>query len=365
MKKHLIALAVLAASGAAMAQSSVQLYGIVDTYVATSKDTTGKSGNTAKADAESQTVVGSGGLKSSRWGMKGSEDLGGGLKAGFKLEQRFKSDDGSLDGVNFKGESSINLSGNFGTVALGRMATPYDDLRGKTNPIADTNISPVGDTIKEAKADYTDKTDNTIAYVTPTYNGFSAAVGVSLGENKTSDVDATKHVSLKLQYANGPLLVGYGYQKEESQVGADGKTTDVNDKSVSGTSLAVGDTAAKYNLLAASYDFGVAKLVGGYQSTEFTTLGQKKADQDSYYFGVQAPVASNINVFFGYVNSKYDAVKAGDDVKANGYTLAANYVLSKRTDAYVGYKHIKKENDDTGVDLGKVRTFAVGVRHAF
>lgn len=347
MKKSLIALAVLAASGASMAQSSVQLYGIVDAYVGTTKDTV------KSATAQQQTVVGSGGLKSSRWGMKGSEDLGGGLTAGFKLEQRFKSDDGSLDGVNFKGESSVNLSGHFGTVALGRMGTPYDDLRAKTNPIADTNISPVQDTIKTAKADYTDKTDNTIAYVSPTFGGFSGSAAVSLGENKTNVADASNHSSLKLQYANGPLLVGYGFQKEETQLTA------------GSPAVATGQTEGKtYNLLAASYDFGVAKLVGGYQALELKSAGVKTGDSDSLYFGVQAPVASNINVFFGFANSKYDAV-TGTDYKSTGYTLAANYVLSKRTDAYVGYKNIKKEDDTTGADLGKITTLAVGIRHAF
>lgn len=351
MKKSLIALAVLAASGAAMAQSSVQLYGIVDAFVGTTQDTIKTPGS------KSQTVVESGGLKSSRWGMKGSEDLGGGLKAGFKLEQRFKSDTGALDGVNFKGESSINLSGNFGTVALGRMGTPYDDLRGKTNAIADTNLSPVGDTIKNAKADYTDKTDNTVAYVSPTFNGFSGAVAVSFGENKTNVADATQHSSLKLQYANGPLLVGYGFQKEESQVMTVATPT--------APSVATGQTDDKtFNLLAASYDFGVAKLVGGYQTMELESKGIKQGDNDSLYFGVQAPVAKNINVYFGYAGSEYDAV-TGTDYKTSGYTLAANYVLSKRTDAYIGYKHIKKENDTSGADLGKVKTLAVGVRHAF
>lgn len=348
MKKSLIALAVLAASGAAMAQSSVQLYGIVDAYVGSIKDTTGNAGNTVKdATAQKQTKVESGGLKSSRWGMRGTEDLGGGLKAGFKLEQRFKTDDGSLDGPQtFKGESSINLSGNFGTVALGRMGTPYDDLRGKTNAINDFNISPVRDSIKEAKADYTDKTDNTIAYVSPSFSGFSGAVAVSLNEDKTEKLDATSHTSLKLQYANGPLLVGYGYQKEEAKGkgGADDST---------------------FNLLAGSYDFGVAKLVGGYQTAEYNLANKKDGEQDSYYFGVSAPVASNINVYFGYVGSEYDAVAANGDVKATGYTLAANYVLSKRTDAYVSYKNIKKENDNFGTDLGKYTQLAVGVRHAF
>ncbi len=355
MTKSLIALAVLATSGAAMAQSSVQIYGIVDAYVGSIQDTTGKAGNDPKnTAAPKQTMVESGGLKSSRWGMRGSEDLGGGLKAGFKLEQRFLSDTGVQDGVAFKGESSINLSGNFGSVALGRMGTPYDDLRGKTNAINDFSISPVRDAIKEAKADYTDKTDNTIAYVSPTFNGFSGAIGVSLGENKTNVADATHHSSLKLQYANGPLLVGYGFQKEESQLTA-------------GTpAVATGQTEDKtFNLLAASYDFGVAKLVGGYQTLEIESKGIKQGDSDSLYFGVQAPVAANINVYFGYVNSQYDAVAVNGDVKATGYTLAANYVLSKRTDAYVSYKNIKKENDNTGADLGKYTQLAVGVRHAF
>ena len=353
MKKTLVALAVLAASGAAMAQSSVTLYGIVDAYVGSTKDTTGASGNTAKsATAVSQTKVESGGLKSNRWGMRGSEDLGGGLKASFKLEQRFKSDTGEQDGVAFKGESSVSLSGGFGAVTLGRTATPFDDLRGKTNPIGDTSMSPVGDAIKEARGDYTDKVDNAIVYASPSFSGFSAAVGVSLGENKTNTVSATQHTSIKVQYANGPLLVGYGYQKEELQTPVAPAT-------------AVGINDVTYNLVAGAYDFGMAKVVGGYQTADRKTLNVKTGEDKSYYFGVSAPVAANANVYFGYVNSEFDAVAAGGDVKATGYTLAANYFLSKRTDLYVSYKKIDKENDNTGVDLGEISVFAVGVRHAF
>lgn len=349
MKKSLIALAVLAASGASFAQSSVTIYGIVDAYVGSTKDTTGAAGNTAKsATAQSQSVVNSGGLKSNRWGLRGSEDLGNGLKATFKLEQRFKSDDGSLDGVNFKGESSIGLSGGLGAVLLGRTTTVYDDLRDLTNPIGDTNLSPVIDSIKEAKGDYTDTTDNTIAYRSPVFGGFSAGVSVALGENKTDTVDATQHTSIKLQYANGPLLVGYAYQNEEAQNAVPAGVNDVT-----------------YQLIAGSYDFGVAKLVGGYQNADRKTVGVKTGDDSVYYFGVTAPVAKNTNLYFGYVNSEFDAVAANGDVKATGYTLAANYVLSKRTDLYAGYKQIKKKNDNTGADLGKVSQLAVGIRHTF
>ena len=338
MKKSLIALAVLAASGAAMAQSNVTLYGIVDAYVGSVKDTT--SSNAVKK--ERQTVVGSGGLKSSRWGMRGTEDLGGGLKASFKLEQRYKADTGEIDGVNFKGESSVGLSGGFGAVVVGRTGTPYDDLRDKTNPIADTNISPVEDTFKMTKGDYAGTVDNAVVYSTPKMGGFSASVGVSFGENKTATQSATQHTSLLLRYNEGPLLVGYGYQNEETST-----TDDIT-----------------FHLIAASYDFGVAKVVGGYQMAEYVVANAKAGDNDGYYLGVQAPVAPNVNLFFGYTGAKYDAV-TGTDYKSTGYTLAANYVLSKRTDAYVGYKVVNKDNDTTGVKLGKAQTFAVGVRHTF
>ncbi len=349
MKKSLIALAVLAASGAAMAQSNVTLYGIVDAYVGSIKDTTAD-------NKERQTVVGSGGLKSSRWGMRGTEDLGGGLSANFKLEQRFKVDTGVLDDPAFKGESSVGLSGGFGAVALGRMGTPYDDLRGKTNPIADTSISPVGDTFKMSRFDYTDKVDNAVAYSSPKMGGFSGSIAVSMGENKTAEWSATQSTSLQVRYNEGPLLVGYGYQKEEGFFEA-------NTKAATTPTLAkLGEKT--FHLIAASYDFGVAKLVGGYQTAEFVRNNVKEGDNDGYYMGVQAPVASNVNLFFGYTGAKYDAV-TGTDYKSTGYTFAANYVLSKRTDAYIGYKVINKDNDTTGVDLGKVKTFAVGVRHAF
>ncbi len=358
MKKHLIALAVLAASGAAMAQSSVQLYGIVDAFVGQTRDTINNAG--ADNTKQRQTAVGTSGLKSSRWGIKGSEDLGGGLKADFVLESGFNVDDGSAktvtnaDGSKYTGfdrAANVSLSGNFGAVALGRMGTPYDSLRAASNPIGDTNMSPVNSSAgvyKTAGLDYSDKVSNAIAYMSPVFSGFSGSVAVSLGENKTATVDAADATSLQVRYANGPLLVGYGYQKEEKQ----------------NTAL-TGIDSTTFNLLAASYDFGVAKLVGNYQTAKSEkAVGGKQGDEKGYTLGVSAPVAGNVNVFAGYAHAKYDAV-SGTDYKSSGYTLAANYVLSKRTDLYAGYKVFDKKNDSTGADLGKNKTLAVGVRHAF
>lgn len=355
MKKSLIALAVLAASGAAMAQSSVTLYGIVDVAVGSVKDTTkgaGVAGVLTNTNGERQTAVLSGGLKTSRWGMKGTEDLGGGLKASFQLEQQIGVDDGATGDSTIQGfnrRAQVSLSGDFGAVVLGRTYTPYFDLRDATDNTAGFNIGSARDTYRVANGDYADKVSNVLAYASPNINGFSGAIAVSLGENKTAALSATKHTSLKLQYANGPLLVGYGYQQQETQ----------------STTAPVGIAKDAYNLLAASYDFGVAKLVGSYQSVNRKNgAGVKTGDDKDYQFGVSAPLASNVNVFFGYAGAKYDAV-TGTDYKATGYTLAANYVLSKRTDLYAGIKNIKKENDTTGAEVGKYQLFAVGVRHTF
>jgi len=124
MKKSLIALAVLAASGTAMAQSNVTLYGLADVWFGSSKfEVTGEG-------SVRQTKVDSGGLNTSRWGMKGSEDLGGGLKANFQLEQGFDLSTGAAQsGKTFNRQAWVGLSGGFGEVQLGKVWTSYDDIR--------------------------------------------------------------------------------------------------------------------------------------------------------------------------------------------------------------------------------------------
>ncbi len=131
MKKSLIALAVLAVAGAASAQSSVQLYGIADVWV----------GGIKATGTKAQTVVESGGVSGSRWGVKGSEDLGGGLKAIFTLEQGFAIDTGAA-ATGFNREASVGVAGNFGEVKLGKVWTAYDDVQAASNPVFDSALTP-------------------------------------------------------------------------------------------------------------------------------------------------------------------------------------------------------------------------------
>ncbi len=129
MKKSLIALAVMAASGASFAQS-VTLYGIADVWV-----------GSIKAAGNRTTVLESGGVSGSRWGLKGTEDLGGGLKANFLLEQGFAIDSGA-GGSGFNRQAYVGFSGGFGEVKLGNVYTAYDDISAAANSAFDSALAP-------------------------------------------------------------------------------------------------------------------------------------------------------------------------------------------------------------------------------
>lgn len=356
MKKNLIALAVLAAAGAASAQSSVTLYGRVDAGLVSAKNEINTVGQ-----AQTQTKLDSNVLNNSLWGFKGTEDLGNGLKANFVLESGMNMDDGSASvaGTTFNRKATVGLSGNFGTVELGRNYTAYDTLRGATNNTADTNMAvtnevwQAGSTYKadgslDASTDYANRVNNSIRFDSNTYSGFSGSVAYAFGENKnlnttvtpavpTAGRDSTDNLSLHIKYANGPLLVGYAHQTQKAATGTD----------------------TKYNLVAGSYDFGVAKLVAGYNK------GERAASEDKeYQVGIQAPFGAT-TVYFGYANSKNETLAGATLEERSGYNLAATYALSKRTTAYAGYKAYEIDASNSGKKGREATAFGVGVRHVF
>ncbi|HEX5785343.1 MAG TPA: porin, partial [Burkholderiaceae bacterium] len=161
MNKSLIALAVLATSSAAMAQSSVTLYGRVDLSVGGLKEL-------GKGSQSQMFQGGAGGLTTSRWGVRGAEDLGGGLKAVFKLEQRLNATTGEIQAPAFKAESSVGLSGDFGKVVAGRMTTVYDDIRslGNSNNLWDSAFTPAANGVFGSGGDYSSRFNSQIRYDT-------------------------------------------------------------------------------------------------------------------------------------------------------------------------------------------------------
>jgi predicted porin len=391
MKKSLIALAVLAATGAAMAQSSVTLYGVADAYVGSISN---KSQVGAAAETKvSQGVVNGSGLSSSRWGMRGTEDLGGGLKGVFTLESGFDISTGA--GANNAGNSAANaastlfgrqafvgVNGGFGTVALGRQYTAYYALRAATNNIYDANTFATTDAIwSTGLVDYSNRTNNSISYVSPEFSGFSGAIVYGFGEDKgpaaastatppvvVNSTDATSSsTSLHIKYANGPLVVGFAHQREKAAIGSVLFAGTTNNSSFSattaGTPAGFADTR-KYNLIAGTYDFGVAKVNAGYnQAKGLLAVGVPAKDKE-FQIGVSVPFGAAA-VAAGYSRSKSDA--GGVQNVGTGFSLLGTYSLSKRTTLYAGGLSLKAESGlTTATDRTDKRTLvAIGARHTF
>jgi predicted porin len=354
MKKTLIALAALSAiAGAAQAQSTVTLYGRLDAAVASVKtETTGA----APVASITQTGINSSDLNSTFWGLKGSEDLGGGLKAIFKLESRFQIDTGVGTAGMFDREANVGFEGNFGSVKLGRTPTVFDDLQGSVNAVFGSNFK-TAQNVADATGvkDYIGTFSNSIKFNSATYGGFSGALQYGFGENKNitaTDVNnasvintagtATNAVSLSVKYAAGPLLVGYGYQAEKQALAAAG-TQDTR----------------KFNLLGASYDFGVVKLTGDYATAKDAARKDK-----AYQLGVVVPVGA-FAFAAGYTQEKSTGTGVAD-LEGKGFNLVATYDLSKRTTLYTGYESTKTESGTIGaISEAKRSNFAAGVRHTF
>ncbi len=360
MKKSLVALAVLAASGAAMAQSSVTMYGAADIWFGSVKvdDKILANANTTT------TVLNTSGAATSRWGMKGTEDLGGGLKANFDLQQGFALDSGAANGASssrvFDRQAWVGFSGGFGEVRLGRTTTPFDNLSGASNGMFDSDLAPANGadgygmaTNVFVSAGYSSRQDNMLYYKSPTFGGLTGDLSYSLREGA---VGGTTVTSLGLVYAGGPLAVQFAYQLQD----VDGKNDD-----------------ATFTRLGASYNFGMATAkvsfgnakntaidyllytTGGYSKIA-NTGNVKDASTTEWQLGVDVPVGANIILTGSYAKS--DSNLEAGDVDRSGFGLGAAYILSKRTLVYGGVKSMKI--DTTGPDAD-VTIFGLGVKHMF
>lgn len=354
----------LAASGVASAQSTVTLYGLVDAYVGSQKI----NGLTQNGVNLASPAGGSGGgLNTSRFGFKGSEDLGGGLKANFVLEAGFDPSTGvsdsytspytrKTDSAIFGRQSWVGLSGGFGEVRVGKMWTPYDEVKGSGAAAFDANIFAPAANVWASNG-YSDRPGNSVYYATPSFGGVTAAAMYSVGENKTATptgtVSAGKLASANIAYAGGPVAVALSHQVEK----ADGVTT-----------------ATRFTQLNASYNFGVVKLLGAlghvkrglnpsFGSTAPNT-GIAVSKSTEYQIGLDVPVSSAVTLSGGYAHSKDTQYAGGSDITRNGYGLAGLYALSKRTNLYAGVQD-SKQDAYASIGENKIRIYALGVRHTF
>lgn len=359
MKKTIIALAVLAASaasGVASAQSTVTLYGLADVYVGTAA--TKQSPNVGASTSLRETVINSGGFNGSRFGLKGSEDLGGGLKANFVLEGGYDISTGAANNYispyNFTGPATartgvtsnatfgrntwVGVSSGFGEIRLGNMWTPYDEVKGSGAGAFDANIFAPANRVWVSNG-YQANPGNAFYLSTPTISGFSAAGMVSFGENKTATINAGGIGSMNVQFASGPVAVAFAYQIEKQ-----------------GGATATLPNKVKFTQLNGSYNLGMAKLLAAYGNVK--VVGEKT---NEFQIGVDVPLGSVLTVSGGFASSKTQFTTGGD-TKRSGFGLAAKYDISKRTFLYTGLQ-LAKEKDASGEE--KINAFAAGVQHKF
>ena len=359
MKKSLIALAVLAASGAAMAQSSVTLFGIVDTNVSYLDGVSNADGT----NTESKYGIVTSGNATSRLGFRGVEDLGGGLKAGFWLEGEIFGDDGNASGFNFKRRSTVSLAGGFGEVRLGRDLTPgYSkfisyDLFGQVGIGQFMGWSNWYGTSGDANGI---RSSNMISYYTPNFSGFTAGLGYGFDEKAdTTNSKKGRYVGGYVAYDNGPLSVALSYDESSALTLGSGAT-------------AVNGADRNRLTLGGSYNLNVVKLNAILQQTKDDVPGGSERKVNAYMLGASAPVgAGEVKLQYALYDQK------AIDSKAHQISLGYVHNLSKRTAvygtvAYMDNKDASKLNL-SAKGLGTIDARAgdsqtgvqVGIRHSF
>jgi len=330
MKKTLIALAAVAATGATMAQSSVTISGAFDLGIVRN----GAAGTTAldTSNGLSQIV------------FSGTEDLGGGLRANFVLQQRFSLEGGNNDGTNagrrtYQGASTVGLSGGFGAIRLGREIETFNKWNNYADPWGTVRTASIafnsGWAQSAAVLDGGDigRTDG-FHYDSPSFGGFRVSATVGLKDQSAAArggaaAEANGHTSLAGVYSGGPLTVGAAWQSNRKDE----------------------DSFAVFG----GYNFGAVDVRLGYQNSDMiaggfnnTAVGGAVGDYKAWQISAIVPMGAT-TFMAGYMRED----RAG--VKNNKFGLGATYALSKRTS--IGANLGKSKNVSANYDVFLRHTF--------
>ena len=320
MKKSLIALAVLAASGAAMAQSSVTLFGIVDATYAY--------GSGSVADRSRLT---NSGYNGSRLGFRGVEDLGGGMSASFWLEAGLNNDDGTGGvtntnnqaatstggGLVFNRRSTVSLNGGFGEIRLGRDYTPQFWNLTVFDPFGTNGVGTTQTLRSSLGGPTTVRASNAIGYFLPgNLGGFYGQVQYYMGENLNNAANEKDGNGLagRVGFANGPINVALALSETKYLTG------DIQSINLGG-----------------QYDLGVAKIMAHYSQDEI----DGGADGKGFLIGGLIPMGAG-EIRLAYSTYKIDT--AGANPRSDKIALGYVHNLSKRTALYATYAHVKNKN---------------------
>ena len=361
MKKLVLALCALAAAGTAAAQSSVTMFGVVDAGVSYYRATSRSWGPTLPRQVtQSQKALSNSGYNSSRFGFRGTEDLGGGLAASFWLEAPVANDTGASGIANFGRRSTVSLSGPFGELRLGRDYTasfwndavfdPFGVNGVGTNLIAVVNSNlaasralATGGLLGGGLSAGTDsylRTSNAISYFLPSgLAGLYGQVQYAFHENvnvSTAPGGASergRYMGGRLGWTDGKADVALGY----------GESTLL--------STSPGGEKIKSLNIGGSYDFGVAKILGEWSRVRDVRDGTaalltRLTDRyDGLVAGLNVPVGPGIvRASIARVNFRNGNGLPGSDASVNKLALGYVHNLSKRTALYASVARIGIRN---------------------
>jgi predicted porin len=400
MKKSLLAVAALTAfAGAAQAQSSVTVYGILDVgYV-------GGNAKDGSGAAETVSQFGQSAENSSRLGFKGTEDLGGGLSAFFTVETGLTPNDSAASTWNNR-QSFVGLGKKgLGKAAIGTQYTTLHDARSRTSPTGSNNV--VGDLIYPQSSgliandnnasgnsvSYTVRANNMIKFNSDKFAGFSAAAFYKLknkDSNQSTPATAANNVAdrtgvtggtnnstgygLGVDYTWKKLLVTAQWQsfKTEAPYSSYTNTTPVTNAAgnvVSGTTSVSGTSGNQDNqyYFGATYDFGILKAYAQYVNRKVTSNldGNDYVSRSAQQIGVKSFITPKIEAWASGATGRWNANGSGQPT-ANivGYQLGSNYWLSKRTNLYAIFGSNATSSTTNNVSYN-ANNYALGVRHTF
>lgn len=388
MKKALVAAAVISAFSSAVCASDITLYGLIDYGFAYQH----VDSNLIGSDAENSFKMKSGIASASRFGIRGTESLGNGLKVGFILENGFNADDGALTQTDriFGREAMVYLEGNVGKLVFGRVGQLASGngsmaITGKINPFG-TTFGEYAANIKNFATGY-DRLDNAVTYVSPAFKGLRVHAQYSFGKDSRAYGDGIEGKStvdrmygLGLTYKNGQLDAVIVVDSNNYSTLSYGH--DVND------SLSV--------TLGGSYDFGMMKPYIGAQYFKDAMLdtidgydydGIDGITSSGEGFGVtigtDVPLwGGTAKIAVGYLNADVDnwngeginADVSSANIEFSRWAVSTGYVynLSKRTNVYGVLSYMEESISADGHEKGSWANrdpnaveFAIGMRHSF
>jgi predicted porin len=375
-------------AGTAQAQSSVTVYGILDMGVTERKD------DVAGTVTKNKTTAEGGAYTTQRLGVRGDEDLGGGLKASFNFELGLGANGGTGNRIRGAGagataasttvantndykadqsmsdtvirQQNVGLAGGFGSVRVGRMTTLADVVYGIGDVGGGNNFQ--GRTYSTAGVNNVSaRSDRLIEYVSPSFNGITIGLQYGQASSAAATTGKGEETGAMIRYAAGPLVLAAATQNHKDTIAS------------------VTQRDASVTLLAGSYNFGAAQAFVNYQDGEVkndygtaTTPFQDTpistaafqagalAERKATEIGVAIPMGKwrlAASYYDGENNSRTTSSGALTQRDVSGYQLAGLYSLSKRTTVYAVYGY--GESKPTSGAKSDITDMGVGIRHSF